>query len=240
MKEYTIKELLGKTTYPGRGIIFGRSPIGQLAYIGYFIMGRSVNSRNRVFVPQGDGSVITRAFDESKMSDPSLIIYAPVRVPSQGVYVVTNGDQTDTVCDFLKEGKTFEDALETRTFEPDAPNFTPRISGILLAGEGKMSCKMAILKAGDAEGKTTERIYWNYDAPENGVGRFLHTYMGDGNPLPSFEGEPEKLKMPESIETFTRDIWDSLDEDNKISLYTACIELDTGAVRSVSILNKNV
>ena len=186
MELKTLKEELGSTAYPGRGILLGRSADGKKAAIGYFIMGRSVNSRNRIFVADGDG-LKTKAFDESKMVDPSLIIYNPVLVLGN-TQIVTNGDQTDTIFDFLKDGKTFEDALRTRTFEPDSPNFTPRISGVIDSKSG--AYKLSILKSDCGDESSVQRFFYEYEQPKAGEGHFIHTYMGDGNPLPSFEGAP--------------------------------------------------
>ena len=203
MQTMNIGKLLSENTYPGRGICVGLTPDGKRAAIGYFIMGRSVNSRNRVFVAQPDGGIITKAFDESKMVDPSLIIYAPVRVPEKGLWIVTNGDQTDTVRDFLAAGKTFEEALRTRTFEPDPPNWTPRISALAEAKDGALRYRMSILKSDDGNGDSVQRFFWEYDQPVAGEGHFLHTYRCDGNPIPSFEGNPEKIAVPDDFDAFT-------------------------------------
>ena len=191
MHRQKLADLLKNNTYPGRGIVLGLTPDAKHIFLGYFIMGRSVNSRNRIFVSQPDGGILTRAWDESKLSDPSLIIYAPIRVPKEDTWVVTNGDQTDTVCDFLNKGLSFEEALRTRTFEPDAPNWTPRISGIVHLGEEGASYKLSILKSDNLNGESLERHFWEYPQPLAGEGHFLHTYRCDGNPIPSFEGEPE-------------------------------------------------
>ena len=234
----SLSSLLSSNTYPGRGIVLGLTPDAKNVAVGYFIMGRSVNSRNRVFVAQPDGGIITRAFDESKLTDPSLIIYAPIRVPDENTWVVTNGDQTDTVCEFLSRGLSFEDALRTRTFEPDAPNWTPRISGIVQLSDGCASFKMNILKSADADGKSPERHFWEYPAPIPGEGRFLHTYRCDGSPIPFFEGEPEKVSIPADLDAFTDELWQNLNADNKVSLFTAFI--DIGSKKAVSrITNKN-
>ena len=227
MKPMTLTEYLSPNSYPGRGIVLGLSADGKKAAIGYFIMGRSVNSRNRVFVPREDGGIVTRAYDESKMVDPSLIIYAPVRVPQPGVWVVTNGNQTDTVCDALAEGGTFESALRTRTFEPDGPNWTPRISGIACAGNGKLTYRLSILKCLDGEGDRTQRCFYEYPDPVPGVGHILHTYRCDGNPIPSFEGEPRAVAIPDQ-DAFTEELWSSLNRDNKVSLFTAFVDMTTG------------
>ena len=240
MLKEKLADLLKNNTYPGRGIVLGLTPEGKHIAIGYFIMGRSVNSRNRVFVPQPDGGIITRAFDESKLSDPSLIIYAPIRVPSPDTWVVTNGDQTDTICDFLKKDLSFEDALRTRTFEPDAPNWTPRISGIVHLGEEGASYRLSILKSDNLNGESLERHFWEYPQPVPGEGRFLHTYRCDGNPIPSFEGEPERVEIPGDFEAFTDELWLNLNPDNKVSLFTAFIDADSRRVVHTKIINKNV
>ena len=234
MKLKTLKEELGSTAYPGRGILLGRSADGKKAVIGYFIMGRSVNSRNRVFVTDGDG-LKTKAFDESKMVDPSLIIYNPVLVLGD-TQIVTNGDQTDTIYTFLKEGRTFEEALRTRTFEPDSPNFTPRISGIIDSKTG--AYKLSVLKSDCGDESSVQRFFYEYAQLKAGEGHFIHTYMGDGEPLPSFEGEPQLVSIPNDIETFTNTVWESLNEENKVSLFTRFIDLETGETES-RICNKN-
>ena len=239
MKMMDIGNLLKENTYPGRGIVVGRTPDGKRAAIGYFIMGRSVNSRNRVFVSQPDGGIITKAFDESKMVDPSLIIYAPVRVPEKGLWIVTNGDQTDTVRDFLADGKTFEDALRTRTFEPDPPNWTPRISALLDLRDGSLKYRMSILKSDDGNGDSVQRFFWEYDQPVAGEGHFLHTYRCDGSPIPSFEGDPEKIAVPDDFDAFTALLWENLNADNKVSLFTVFLNLESGEVEKSAILNKN-
>ena len=218
--------------------MLGISEDARHAVIAYFIMGRSVNSRNRIFVPQEDGGIITRAFDESKMIDPSLIIYAPVRVPHKGLFIVTNGDQTDTVYDFLTAGKSFEDALRTRTFEPDAPNLTPRISGLVRVEDGAASFRLAIAKSDEGNENSVQRYFFEYPQPAAGVGRFLHTYRCNGHPIPSFEGEPERVRLTGDLDTLTQTIWESLNDDNKVSLYTAFIDLET-AEASTRIVNKN-
>ncbi|MDO4542752.1 MAG: IMP cyclohydrolase [Bacillota bacterium] len=224
---------LQNNAYPGRGIVLGRTPDGKKAAVAYFIMGRSENSRNRIFSVTEDG-IKTEAFDPAKVKDPSLIIYNPVRVLN-GVTIVTNGDQTDTVYDFMKDGKTFEEALATREFEPDAPNYTPRISGIVMA-DG--SYKLSILKSANGNPASCQRFFYNYSQPLNGEGHFLHTYLGNGNPIPSFEGDPEPVKIPDSFETFANGIWGSLNPDNKVSLYVSFIDLATGAAET-KIFNKN-
>jgi IMP cyclohydrolase len=235
LNKQSIDQALGTNAYPGRGIILGKSEDDHYAVIAYFIMGRSENSRNRIFVEDGTG-IRTQAFDPAKLSDPSLIIYSPVRALDH-MTVVTNGDQTDTVCEYLTQGRTFEEALRTRTFEPDAPNFTPRISGLVETG-GKFRYRLSILKSGDGEGKTVERFFFDYNAPAAGEGHLIQTYLGDASPLPSFEGEPVLLSLEGSIDGFTHAVWDSLNEDNKISLFTRFINLKTGLIET-RILNKN-
>ena len=239
MEKMKLASLLSANTYPGRGIVLGLTPDAKNIAVGYFIMGRSVNSRNRIFVSQPDGGIITRAWDESKLSDPSLIIYAPIRVPSQDCWVVTNGDQTDTICDFLKKGLSFEEALRTRTFEPDAPNWTPRISGIVNLGDESASYKLSILKSNNLNGESLERHFWEYPQPVAGEGRFLHTYKCDGNPIPSFEGEPERVEIASSFDAITSEIWNNLNEDNKVSLFTAFIDIRTKQAVNTKICNKN-
>lgn len=225
---------LSATTYPGRGIVFGKSADGRCFYIAYFIMGRSENSRNRIFEDDGRG-IRTRAFDESKMVDPSLIIYAPVRVLDD-VQIVTNGDQTDTIYEALKAGKTFEEALRTRTFEPDAPNYTPRISGVVEPKSNRY--RLSILKSANGDPSSIRRYFFDYDAPRPGEGHFIHTYQGDGNPLPSFEGEPTPVTIEGNLETFSQTVWENLNKDNKVSLFTRSIDLASGAVTSL-IFNKH-
>ncbi len=229
------KELMANT-YPGRGIVIGKSDDGAHAVIAYFIMGRSENSRNRVFEPC-DGGIKTKAFDESKLSDPSLIIYAPVRVLG-ATTVVTNGDQTDTVYDFLTQGKAFEDALRTRTFEPDPPNFTPRISGVVTLKDGGFEYKLSILKSNGGNEQSAERFFFDYPQPVAGEGRFIHTYRCDGNPIPSFEGEPERVAIAGDIDAFTDLLWTSLNEQNKVSLFVRYINLKNGTEQT-RIVNKN-
>ena len=225
--------MLEKNSYPGRGIVIGKSASGAKSVVAYFIMGRSVNSRNRVFEPCDDG-IRTRAFDESKMSDPSLIIYHPVRSFGRGL-IVTNGDQTDTIRDFLEKGLPFEQALRTREFEPDGPNWTPRISG-LLSPDG--SYKLSILKSADAEGTACARYTFEYPGIA-GKAHYIHTYKCDGNPIPSFEGEPELVAVgDQSIDDFTAEIWNDLDEDNKVSLYVCFRDIASGEIET-RIVNKN-
>ena len=222
--------------YPGRGIVAGQSCDGTKAVIAYFIMGRSVNSRNRVFVER-DGAVFTEPFDVSKLEDPSLIIYAAVRV-FENHLIVTNGDQTDTVYEGLAEGKNFYEALESRCFEPDAPNFTPRISSEIVFGSGcTFRYRMSILKSADAEGSACNRFGYDY-APVPGTGHFIHTYEHDGDPLPTFQGEPERVQIPDDIDAFTEEIWNALDEDNKISLYVRYTDLTSGDIEE-RIINKH-
>ncbi len=228
----SVKSAVSADPYVGRGIIIGQSADGKSSAFAYFIMGRSVNSRNRIFTLEGR-TVKTKAFDESKMSDPSLVIYAAVRDAGSAT-VVTNGDQTDTVCDGIAAGGSFESALRTRCFEPDAPNLTPRISGIL---EKDGSYKMSILKSADAEGSACNRYFFEF-APISGIGHFIHTYVGDGNPLPTFQGEPERVAVPNSIDEFANEIWENLNEDNKISLYVRYIDKATGEI-SERLFNKN-
>ena len=228
-------EELKKNSYPGRGIMIGKTADGKCAAIAYFIMGRSVNSRNRVFVEDGEG-IRTQAFDPAKLSDPSLVIYAPVRVLGSTT-IVTNGDQTDTVYDFLRDGKTFSDALFTRTFEPDAPNYTPRISALVETGDS-FSYQLSILKSADGDPDSVRRFFFDYQNPQNGVGHFLHTYRCDGDPIPSFEGEPEPVAVCSDSDAFTTEIWDGLNADNKVSLFTRFIDLATGKTET-RIVNKN-
>ena len=225
-----LKDYLSSNEYPGRGIVIGTSPSGSIA-IAYFIMGRSVNSRNRVFVADGDG-IRTEAKDPSKLVDPSLIIYAPVRVVDNNT-VVTNGDQTDTVRDFLLEGKTFEEALATRCYEPDEPNFTPRISGMVTRNENGFTYKLSILKHNAGE---CERIFWDYESVP-GAGRIIHTYEHDGNPIPSFSGDPVEVEIPDSIENFTSEIWENLNEENKVSLFIRYIDIKSG-ISATKLINK--
>lgn len=228
-------KLIEGNTYPGRGIIIGKTPDGKNAVTAYFIMGRSVNSRNRVF-ERIDGGIITKAFDESKLEDPSLIIYAPVRTFGNKI-IVTNGDQTDTVYDFIKAGKSFEDALRTREFEPDAPNFTPRISGMLTFENGDFTYKMSILKSADAKGGACSRYFYEYPALP-GIGHFIHTYNCDGDPIPTFTGEPERVCLQNDIDDFSDSLWTALNADNKISLYVRYTDINAGS-EEIRIINKN-
>ena len=227
-----LAEMLSTNPYPGRGIILGMTPDGKQSVAAYFIMGRSINSRNRVFIKEADG-IRTEAQDPSKLEDPSLIIYHPVRELGRSL-IVTNGDQTDTVRDYLEKGQTFENALRSREFEPDGPNWTPRISGIL-SGDG--SYRMAILKSIDAEGSACARHFFEYPAVP-GLGHFLHTYVTDGDPIPTFQGEPERVAMMNDVDAFTDMLWDSLNEDNRISLFVRYTDLETRVV-SERIINKH-
>ncbi len=236
MKKIDIFEELRANDYPGRGIIIGKSEDAKYAVSAYFIMGRSVNSRNRVFIEDGDG-IRTEAYDPSKLEDPHLIIYAPVRVLGDKT-IVTNGDQTDTIYELMAKGQTFEQSLRTREYEDDAPNFTPRISGIIEKTENGFDYSMSILKSNNGDPDCRLRYTYSYTNPKAGEGRFIHTYMGDGNPLPSFEGEPKVISIPDDIEKFTEDLWNALNEDNKVSLFVRFIDLENGEVQS-KIVNKN-
>ncbi|MFZ2538793.1 MAG: IMP cyclohydrolase [Oscillospiraceae bacterium] len=230
-----IKTELNQNNYPGRGIIIGKSADGKNAVIAYFIMGRSENSRNRIFEATNDG-IRTKAYDESKLIDPSLIIYSPVRVLDNHT-IVTNGDQTDTVFECMDEGLTFEQALRTRTFEPDPPNFTPRISGILEQVEGGFNYKLSILKSDCGNEASVQRFFYEYNSPVNGEAHFIHTYQCDGDPIPSFSGEPKAIAIGNCIDEFSDILWTSLNQDNKVSLFTRFINLETGEIRS-KIINK--
>ena len=232
----SLSEILSANTYPGRGIIVGLSEDKKYAVSAYFIMGRSENSRNRVFIEEGD-EVIIHPFDASKVEDPSLIIYSPIRKYENNL-IVTNGDQTDTVYDGLAAGKCFSKALTARCFEPDAPNFTPRISAMLTFEETSFTYQMSILKSADAEGSACNRFTFDY-APIAGVGHFLHTYNCDGNPIPTFTGEPERIALRGDIDSLTKEIWENLNEQNKISLYVRFTELATGKTEN-RMINKNV
>ena len=233
----TASQAVGATTYPGRGIIVGKSADGKRAVMAYFIMGRSVNSRNRVFVTD-NGGIRTEAFDPSQMVDPSLIIYWPVRETGDRV-IVTNGDQTDTIYNFVGDDATFEDALMERTFEPDAPNFTPRVSAMATFENGDFSLDMAILRAGDAQGSCCHRVFWKYEKVEAGKGYFLHTYLSDGNPIPSFTGDPETVALDDSSAfNLAEQLWKGLDENNKVSLWVCTRDLETGRT-DTSIINAN-
>ena len=230
-----ISKLIEGNSYVGRGIVIGKSEDGKKAAMAYFIMGRSANSRNRIFTEK-NGEIFTEPFDVSKVEDPSLIIYAAIRKYENNL-IVTNGDQTDTIYDGLASDKSFDVALESREFEPDAPNFTPRISGMLTFENGDFTYKMSILKSGDAEGSFCNRFGFQYGS-KAGLGHFIHTYVCDGNPIPTFQGEPERVKIPNDIGEFTDSLWNALDNDNKISLYVRYIDLETGAEES-RMINKN-
>lgn len=236
MELLSIETLLKSNAYPGRGIIIGRTPDAKYAVTAYFIMGRSVNSRNRIFVEDGEG-IRTEAFDPSKLVDPSLIIYAPVRVLGNKT-IVTNGDQTDTIFRMMDSQMTFEQSLRTREFEPDAPNYTPRISGILHIENGIYNYAMSILKSDNGDPEGCNRFTFAFSNAKAGEGRFIHTYMGDGDPLPSFEGEPERVGISGDIDSFTASLWESLNEDNKVSLFVRYIDIETGSYET-RIVNKN-
>lgn len=236
MKMLSLEQELQENAYPGRGIVIGKSADGTKAVTAYFIMGRSSNSRNRVFVEEGEG-IRTEAFDPSKLEDPSLIIYAPVRVLGNKT-IVTNGDQTDTVYDGLSAGLTFEQSLTSREFEPDGPNYTPRISGVMHVEDGKYDYAMSILKSNNGNPDACNRYTFAYENPVAGEGHFIHTYMHDGNPLPSFEGEPKLVGIEDDIDAFAEKIWNSLNEDNKVSLFVRFIDISTGTYET-RIINKN-
>lgn len=230
-----MKDSVKENPYVGRGIVIGKTADGSKAVIAYFIMGRSENSRNRVFIENGE-EVIIKPFDESKVEDPSLIIYSPIKKLDNKL-IVTNGDQTDTIYNYIKAGKTFEEGLETREFEPDAPNFTPRISGMLTFGKEDFTYKMSILKSADEKGSACSRYTFSFPAV-NGLGHFIHTYACDGNPLPTFQGEPERTEIPNEIDDLVQEIWGNLNEENKISLYVRYIDLKTGTMEN-RMINKN-
>lgn len=236
MEMISLKKELAENAYPGRGIIIGRSADGKHAVTAYFIMGRSENSRNRVFVEDKEG-IRTQAFDPSKLTDPSLIIYAPVRVLGNKT-IVTNGDQTDTIYELMDKQQTFEQALRTRTFEPDAPNYTPRISGIMHIENNQFNYAMSILKSNNGDPLGCCRYTFAYENPTAGEAHFIHTYKGDGNPLPSFEGEPVLVGIEGDIDSFTKLVWENLNEDNKVSLFVRYITIETGAYET-RIINKN-
>lgn len=236
MKMLSLAEELRENSYPGRGIVIGKSEDGTKAVAAYFIMGRSENSRNRVFVKDGEG-IRTQAFDPSKLTDPSLIIYAPVRVLGNKT-IVTNGDQTDTIYDGMDHQMTFEQSLRTREFEPDAPNYTPRISGIMHVENGTYNYAMSILKSNNGNPDSCSRFTFAYEKPAAGEGHFIHTYMHDGNPLPSFEGEPKLVSIPNDMDEFTSLLWESLNEDNKVSLFVRYINIADGTYET-RIVNKN-
>ncbi|MFR4650665.1 IMP cyclohydrolase [Megamonas funiformis] len=236
MNMLSLANELNSNTYPGRGIVIGKTKDGKKAVTAYFIMGRSNNSRNRVFVEDGEG-IRTQAFDPSKLEDPSLIIYAPVRVLGNKI-IVTNGDQTDTIYEGMDKQLTFEQSLRTREFEPDAPNYTPRISGIMHVENGKYNYAMSILKSNNGNPKACNRYTFVYENPVAGEGHFIHTYMHDGNPLPSFEGEPKLVEINGYIDEFTNMVWTNLNEDNKVSLFVRFIDIETGEYET-RIVNKN-
>ena len=236
MRLQALAPYLADNTYPGRGIVVGRTSDGRFAVTAYFIMGRSVNSRNRVFVEDGEG-IRTQAFDPSLMEDPSLIIYAPVRVLGTNT-IVTNGDQTDTIYDGLQAGKTFGESLRPREFEPDAPNYTPRISALLDVRGGAFEYRMSILKSADGDPSCCERFTFTYDHPLAGEGHIIHTYQRDGSPLPSFEGEPVRVPVEGTIDEFTDLVWKNLNQENKVSLFVRYIDIETGTYET-RIVNKN-
>ncbi len=236
MKLISLKEELMSNPYPGRGIVIGKSEDGKTAVTAYFIMGRSSNSRNRVFVEDGEG-IRTEAFDPSKLEDPSLIIYAPVRVLGNKT-IVTNGDQTDTIYELMDKQSTFEQSLRGREFEPDGPNYTPRISGIMHVENGNYNYAMSILKSDNGRAESCDRFTFAYNNPINGEGRFIHTYARNENPLPSFEGEPKRVEIKGNIDEFTNMIWSSLNEENKVSLFVRFIDIATGKYET-RIINKN-
>lgn len=233
MQIQDLRAVLRDNTYPGRGIVLGKSADGQKAVIAYFIMGRSENSRNRIFVEE-DGGLRTQAFDPAKLKDPSLVIYWPVRKFGAAT-IVTNGDQTDTIYEFLAAEKTFEEALRMRTFEPDPPILTPRISG-LVHKDG--SYRLSILKSANGNAESTQRFFYEYPQPVAGEGHFIHTYLGDGNPVPSFEGEPELVRIEGDIDSFTSVMWENLNEANKVSLFVRFIDLADGS-EETRVVNKN-
>ena len=230
-----IGELIAGNSYVGRGIVIGKSANSKYAAVAYFIMGRSANSRNRIFTEK-DGAIFTEPYDVSKVEDPSLIIYAALR-SYENKLIVTNGDQTDTVYEGLKNGLSFSGALTQREFEPDAPNLTPRISGMITFGKGDFTYEMSILKSADAEGTACNRYTFSYPSLA-GLGHFIHTYVCDGNPIPTFQGEPERVAIPTDIDEFTSTLWNALDENNKISLYVRYVDLESGEATS-RMINKN-
>lgn len=236
MKMLAIDKELKGNSYPGRGIIIGKSPDGRHAVTAYFIMGRSVNSRNRIFAKEGEG-IRTQAFDPALLTDPSLVIYAPVRVLGNKT-IVTNGDQTDTIYEGMDCQMTFEQSLRCREFEPDGPNYTPRISGIMHIENGNFNYAMSILKSNNGSPKSCNRYTFAYENPAAGEGHFIHTYRCDGDPLPSFEGEPKLIAVPDDMEAFTDMLWNSLNEENKVSLFVRYIDIASGAYET-KIVNKN-
>lgn len=237
MNKLSLGQELSSNTYPGRGIVIGKSADGKYAVTAYFIMGRSTNSRNRVFVVDGEG-IRTQAYDPAKLEDPSLVIYAPVRVLGNKT-IVTNGDQTDTIYEMMDKQQTFEQSLRTRTYEPDSPNYTPRISGIMHIENGSYNYAMSILKSNNGNPDACNRYTFAYENPVAGEGHFIHTYMGDGNPLPSFEGEPTWVGIEGDIDAFTKMIWDNLNEENKVSLFVRYIDIESGKY-DTRIVNNNV
>jgi len=236
MEPTSLESQLNSNPYPGRGIIIGLSPDSAYAVCAYFIMGRSVNSRNRIFVRDGEG-IRTKAYDPAKLSDPSLVIYAPVRVLGNKT-ILTNGDQTDTIYELMDQQQTFEQALRTRTFEPDAPNYTPRISGIMHLEHGRFHYAMSILKSNQGRPESCCRYTFAYESPVAGEGHFIHTYKGDGEPLPSFEGEPVRVSISGDIDAFTDCVWSNLNQENKVSLFVRFLETATGKYET-RIVNKN-
>ena len=236
MEMISLAQELQENAYPGRGIVLGRSEDGTKALAAYFIMGRSENSRNRIFVEEGEG-IRTQAYDPSKLTDPSLIIYAPVRVLGHRT-IVTNGDQTDTVYEGMEKGLTFEQSLRSREFEPDAPNYTPRISGLMELENGGYSYSLSILKSNNGDPACCNRYTFSYENCAAGEGHFIHTYLHDGNPLPSFEGEPKLVAIPDDMEKFTNMLWNNLNPENKVSLFVRYIDIATGKYETV-IKNKN-
>ena len=237
MDKLSLAQELSSNTYPGRGIVIGKSADGKYAVTAYFIMGRSTNSRNRIFVEDGEG-IRTQAYDPAKLEDPSLVIYAPVRVLGNKT-IVTNGDQTDTIYEMMDKQQTFEQSLRTRTYEPDGPNYTPRISGIMHIENGSYNYAMSILKSNNGNPDACNRYTFAYENPVAGEGHFIHTYMCDGNPLPSFEGEPTWVGIEGDIDEFTQMIWDNLNEENKVSLFVRYIDIESGKY-GTRIVNKNV
>lgn len=236
MEMISLAQELQENAYPGRGIVLGRSEDGTKAVAAYFIMGRSENSRNRIFVEEGEG-IRTQAYDPSKLTDPSLIIYAPVRALGHRT-IVTNGDQTDTVYEGMEKGLTFEQSLRSREFEPDAPNYTPRISGLMELENGGYSYSLSILKSNNGDPACCNRYTFSYENCAAGEGHFIHTYLHDGNPLPSFEGEPKLVAIPDDMEKFTNMLWNNLNPENKVSLFVRYIDIATGRYETV-IKNKN-
>lgn len=236
MEMLSLAKELSSNAYPGRGIVIGKTKDGKKAVTAYFIMGRSSNSRNRVFVTEGEG-IRTEAFDPSKLEDPSLIIYAPVRVLGNKT-IVTNGDQTDTIYEGMDKQLTFEQSLRSREFEPDGPNYTPRISGVMHIENGTYNYAMSILKSNNGNPEACNRYTFAYENPVAGEGHFIHTYMHDGNPLPSFEGEPKLVEIDGDIDQFTDMVWNNLNQDNKVSVFVRFIDIETGEYET-KIVNKN-